>query len=648
MPILNRFKPSENTNVPDRLFVVFCRIDGLDELKAEQIARCHRVLLDLADDLSRDPVFKAFAHQSSVYGRIYFVQTPTGATQAAELLLQKSRAQGIRLAIGISVGRVDACKDLGFPSLKGPCISMAARLTGLEKAVGRVFVTEGVCRLHHESSNPKGYIFDGPTPGKVKRTDLSYHALIISPGPGPDVPESLQCEPFRIGHAVVYDIARFSELSADSQLDVVDQLSRCIGRVSEQLNLSGRVEAGLVWYSPAGDGGAWVFKGENGGALAAVAAAQSLAERCLGKVDLRVSVAMGMYTVLDGELPVGPAILRADDFCSEPPTGGICLEDSVYRETLSSKVPHGWELETGAEVEEAVVLRSSSYKATTSREDGNQQKEIRQIGGQILMACREQVRALFAQHPWLGGVWRDTLNAKDLRATAAGAEIVEWLVVAETTKVLQELLSWTRTNATKADVEVIEELLNVLPQFGVRAEWIQDVRNALPRSKKGKLLGGKATVPVGTSPASAQIISAAIYDTFCKWVDRSEVYQNGFDASGSVKTRDPRPATKLVELRTEILSKIGYPDDELAEQDRIAGFLKHRWEDGNPVHVLVDKEGKLAREMEANPSLWQYTLILQPGPVPTPVLPDAHNLGFKLTAIREQLALLARKRSARS
>ncbi|MCP4658697.1 MAG: hypothetical protein GY856_25075, partial [bacterium] len=140
-----------------------------------------------------------------------------------------------------------------------------------------------------------------------------------------------------------YDPARSTELGEEQQRTAVESPADAakdaefsIGRAPTHARALG------TWYAPAGDGGAIIFSSR----LSAVAwqFATDLSKRAARRdLDLRVGVHSGQMVERGERVPVGPAVVRADQANASAETGGLCVT-AEYWESLrvSDREEHTW------------------------------------------------------------------------------------------------------------------------------------------------------------------------------------------------------------------------------------------------------------------------------------------------------------------
>ncbi|MBF8305208.1 MAG: hypothetical protein HW398_396, partial [Acidobacteria bacterium] len=287
-----------------RRYVVFCRICGTDKFKADQLAGAQQVLITACATAKGDSALDVSTVHSSVYGRFLCVRNPVPALDTAIQVLDGAAKSGVRLAIGITVGRLEEVDDLGIKNLIGPPINLAARLAALESAEGKILVTEDVFDSATQSSHFAGKRFSEPRQGRVKRTEFSYRVFNHSSPPLGKLPHAGSARSFE-AEVVVFDIVRFSEKNPDEQWEAVTALRRKILAVLGPIGGHDRAKKNLLWYAPAGDGGVLVFSSEEKGGDTAWVFARELSQQCRDQLEIRLGIATGSVVVVGGQLPVG-------------------------------------------------------------------------------------------------------------------------------------------------------------------------------------------------------------------------------------------------------------------------------------------------------------------------------------------------------
>src|SRR4051812_37571702 len=122
-------------------YVAFARINGLKEMASDRIAGAVERLAQVAEGVRQDrPDIRTY---SSVYGRFWVVpESVREALRCAEAVLDAAAAGGVRLGVGVTVGRIEVTEDLLERNVAGMAINQAARLAFLDENEGRIAVDE--------------------------------------------------------------------------------------------------------------------------------------------------------------------------------------------------------------------------------------------------------------------------------------------------------------------------------------------------------------------------------------------------------------------------------------------------------------------------------------------------------------------------
>ena len=324
------------------LYVVFTRINGLADMASDRIAGAVERLASIDGTLcQQNPEIRPY---SSVYGRFWVVpRSVREALHCADAVVEAAAAGGVRLGMGVTVGRIEVTEDLLEKNVAGMAINHAARLAFLDGNEGRIAVDEEVVEDATDAGPFTVASFSSPQAGRVKQTELRYRwlerpSLTVAEAPSSQVPDTL-------AQVVVYDITRFSELPQRDLVRSVEDLKHAVRRSLESAGLAGWVDGGGLWYAPAGDGGVVVFGPERG--RAAWSFAQALLAHTADRVPVRVGIASGVVVVVDKNLPVGKGVLRADRLSGLAEVGQPCvsqrfwksLDDHEKEDWLSNPVP---------------------------------------------------------------------------------------------------------------------------------------------------------------------------------------------------------------------------------------------------------------------------------------------------------------------
>ncbi|MEK7674279.1 MAG: hypothetical protein AAB676_00410 [Verrucomicrobiota bacterium] len=355
--------------VPRPLFIVFCRICGIETLPTDQLAAAQRVLLDVCEEAKANPDFQVFAVHSSVYGRFLGCRTAAQALDAAQHILSKAAEQGVHLAIGVAGdGRLEWFDDLGMrPNLVGIPINAAARLAFIDESENSIMVEPFAANEAQKQRAGYKSRFGKEVKEQVKRTHLTFRVLKFSAEKFGDLPKSRSASETQVTVAV-YDIVRYSEKDVEEAWKIVDGLRREVVEVLQSLNGERMVNDKELWYSPAGDGGVLVFASHH--ADKAFEFVEKLAERCRKKsMEIRLAVADGTVVIIGDSLPVGKGIVSADKLCGHPATWRICARKS-YFSGLSKSIRQGWVTSEAPNNADAWLLSPPGTKDLESGKSG--------------------------------------------------------------------------------------------------------------------------------------------------------------------------------------------------------------------------------------------------------------------------------------
>src|SRR4051812_12975375 len=105
-------------------YVVFARINGIEEMASDRIAGAVERLARIGDDVRREkPEISTY---SSVYGRFWVVPgSVRKALRCAESVLDAVAAGGVGLGLGVTVGRIEVTQDLLEENVAGMAINQA-------------------------------------------------------------------------------------------------------------------------------------------------------------------------------------------------------------------------------------------------------------------------------------------------------------------------------------------------------------------------------------------------------------------------------------------------------------------------------------------------------------------------------------------
>jgi hypothetical protein len=108
-------------------YIVFCRIDGVKTLPTDELSESVGVLARVAAEevTASGGELKAY---SSVYGRLVIVpQQISLGLDVAQKMLKNAAEGGVRLAVGVTSGRVEQTEDVLEHNVAGIAINRAAR-----------------------------------------------------------------------------------------------------------------------------------------------------------------------------------------------------------------------------------------------------------------------------------------------------------------------------------------------------------------------------------------------------------------------------------------------------------------------------------------------------------------------------------------
>ncbi len=325
--------------LPNPLYVVFCRLCFEPGIANDTNAAMQQVLLDAANEVSKDSSLQVCIERPSPYGRFLGLPQAAKALDAGQRILDHACKHGVRLAVGVAAeARIAEVRDVDRKNVIGPTINMAARLAFHPDGVGQVLATPSVADAAQLEAASYRDCFGPLHKDAVKRTPVQFRALMRQVGSLPGPPQA--AEQLASVSAVVYDIQDYSSLDLDDQRNTFETLNR---EVVEQLQAVGATDimrSNLLWYAPAGDGGGMLF--DSGRADAAWTFARSLCNACKGRVPIRIGIATGTVAVLARGLPVGGAILIADALSSYPPAGEICVSRTFWN-GRSASVRKQWQ-----------------------------------------------------------------------------------------------------------------------------------------------------------------------------------------------------------------------------------------------------------------------------------------------------------------
>jgi class 3 adenylate cyclase len=357
-------------------YVVFARVNGLADIASDRIAGAIECLARVAEDVGQErPEVLTY---SSVYGRFWVVpRSVREVLRCAEAVLEAAAAGGVRLGVGITVGRIEVTQDLLEENLAGMAINHAARLAFLDGNEGCIAVDEEVVGDATDAGPFTAASFSSPQAGKVKRTELRYRWL-ERPSPSiAEVPSSQVSD--TLAQVVVYDIVRFSEMPQRDLVRAVEDLRHAVRRSLESAGLVRWTDGDDLWYAPAGDGGVVVFGPERGRAVWSFV--QALLAHTADRVPVRVGIASGIVVVVGENLPVGKGVLRADRLSGLAEVGQPCVSQRFWK-LLDDHEKENWLSEPMSEDTEALKVRKRPYTNVAARTSPGEQDG--DLAGEIL------------------------------------------------------------------------------------------------------------------------------------------------------------------------------------------------------------------------------------------------------------------------
>ena len=582
---------------PDPLFIVFCRICGIKDMAADEGAVAHEALAGILKGQAASE--KVYAVHSSVTGGFLCVLTARTAMDTAAAILAKAAEQGLGLAVGVTQGRVRRVHDIGLDNRIGDPINLAARLAGMEAAEGAVVVTDRAWSQVCAAIARYGSRFEGPMPGKVKRTKFVYYRFLHdAPEAGNGQPgDDSDPEPV---HALVYDIVRFSEMARAKAKDSFDHLQKMVQDILHRNRFLSDMEKGLLWYAPAGDGGVLAFSSRVGGDTALDVAAK-LAESCRAEgLEIRLGVAMGPALVLDGDRPVGQGIDRADALCSLPPTGHISVDRTFWsdREEADTRKWVVQDHEGDAKHEkdaDALLVFPEEFRGHVPTVSPGEQLEdlLPHIVGYLrnLPVTHHELHLQIVTGLRAAKVKRVPPDVKDLVAMVEAAGI---------NGVLAAMRHWLREPDLPEglDCQGVRGVVAHLLILGIADRtWLAKSQAALG--------SGKLPVHAATNRLAAGILVAGVLDVAVRLVGGEP--ENLVPTNSSVGSASDVPTERFRKLKEYLAAKWGSESDVLE-------VLEADLEASEPWFVLLDADDGLANlvlDSSQKGGLEGFLLVLQ-------------------------------------
>lgn len=598
--IENPLSEADKAAGKQRRFVVFLRIVGLKDMKAEINAGCQIALWELAEKHALPANTALVHHQSSVYGRILFVREAVQAIEVAVAFLQGAAKKGVRLAVGVSVGPIEPTHDFGRWALAGPAISTAARLAHLADSDNRIAVEAGVHSEFCQSTRSEAFNFSDAHEGRVKKTTLHYRWLMVSPGQrrakAPTVPYTGP----RSAHVVVFDLVGFSQRNSDGQWEIVAKLRRHAFEVLGSHSLGDAAERGRFWYAPAGDGGVWVFLPDLGVPKVMSAACQ-LALKChkeeeLG-VELRVSVATGLVVVVGDGLPVGTGILKADELCSLPKAGEVAVSAEFWKQSLECKAPPGWRARLLPDHPEVVILApgrdSAGEEGLGGDGGGTPPPKGPPAGPEVLLrqALRDNLRVLLSGNSDLCSELVDAVNKSGEVLPSSTEVFVDLVLGAGMAATLGDLRKWLDRRGSKKYLAEIREVVCGLAPLAIRDEaYMGDQRRVVEETKVGQA----KPIPLHKDSTTrvAELVVAALLNRRARFTASGDGADMVPFASSSLPSKSLQPASIIDDFLRDLLKrcdpKLEVDEKKPLELNVVAGALRGMWHVEQPLYTLFE------------------------------------------------------------
>lgn len=589
-------------NPPDPLFIVFCRICGIKGMAAAKLGAAQDRLGKICASCQEDE--NVYSTHSSVYGRFLCVLTAQAAIEMAKRIMDEAARQGVSVAIGIEQGRVGPVRDVGPENLIGPPINLAARLGAMDEAEGCVFATERAKKAVCAAAEDYCPAFGDGLPGKVKCTEFIYHALAH------DRPPLLALEiggsTERTVHALVYDVARFSEMDPDEAWEVLIRLRKEVVAVLRRTGCLSGPMADHLWYAPAGDGGVLVFSSEFGGDRV-LDVAERLASVCRQKgLAVRLGLAHGSAVVLDDALPVGSGILRADALSALPATGHICVDRPFWQDRTATDT-NRWQEKQHYKDANAFLIAPEGMALPIP---GERLEDL-------LPSIVDYIRSLPSRHPALHLQVVTGLRAAKVRNVPPGVkDLVEMVGAAGIHEVLAAMRRWLHKPDLpgELDCQGIRGVVAHLLILGIADRtWLAESQAALGSEK--------LPVPLSTNRLAAGVLVAGILDVAVRLVGGEP--ENLVPTDSSVGSVSDVPAERFAKLKVYLASKWGSDSDVLE-------ILEADLEASEPWFVLLDAAddglADLVLDSSQKGGLEGFLLVLQKQKGQTELIKKARGL----------------------
>ncbi|MBI5386572.1 MAG: hypothetical protein HZA90_18025 [Verrucomicrobia bacterium] len=250
------------------------------------------------------------------------------------MIIGAATKAGVRIAIGLHIGSAAEFQDPEESNIVGSAINIAARVAAIPTVEGGAAATEEfVIAAQSALEDTRRDVFGEKLQVRVKRTEVVYRFLTKKGFQQPNKlpPLAILSIPHkpREMHVLAYDMARFSELSEDKQRDSVDKLTLVIKEALTTMGWELPNTKG-IWFTPAGDGGAFILEVRFG--AAALHFAQDLRRWAVAfRLELRIGIALGQMVERREGTPIGPAMLEADRTSAKAETGSIAVAESFWQ-----------------------------------------------------------------------------------------------------------------------------------------------------------------------------------------------------------------------------------------------------------------------------------------------------------------------------
>jgi hypothetical protein len=342
----------------DVLFAMFCRIEGIKDMAADDQAVAADVLDSVVDSLRSDSV-QVF---NGPNGRIVLVRKVADALDLAVKLHGDCAAKGVQLAAGVATGRVAPTQDVTGSGIAGPVLNRAARLAHLNRGAGRTAVEEQA--VHDATTGVSRYQkkFSSLKTGMVKRTELTFAWLNEKVPTLAALPRVNKHHEAELAHIVIYDMARYSELPRENLAPLANKLNTAARRALDAVGGDQWINGTGGWYIPAGDGGVLVFRMEKeGAALAAWTFVTRLLANAAAMLSrpVRIGVATGQVVARGQKLPVGVGIDEADALSAAALQDKPCVNRRFWLDTLDKDDRKGFRYKSIDVPKNALLVRQA-------------------------------------------------------------------------------------------------------------------------------------------------------------------------------------------------------------------------------------------------------------------------------------------------